>query len=269
MTTNNDNSNAIINIMQSETFQITSRSLAQQLHIKLPDAQQALLEEIYLHRHNLAEATEQLTGRQKASINYAKKDILRDKHKSETAYMKLFTGDTDNEGHSLIENKAGHPVPVSAYSEDEIQRVMTVAPLVYRDTTAKYIQELLAVGAEQFKINHQWTTSYFNKQVKQWIKTSTAGQARARLNKLLKSDTQLKQEHNQELAKSFIKMIEDDAPKSWINNWLQQAMDNPYFDEAFDACHYQGKVVKQWDTPETRQDCYKFMNTIYKLAGIE
>lgn len=267
--TTNDNSNAIINIMQSETFKVTSRSLAQQLHIKLPDAQQALLEEIYLHRHNLAEATEQLTGRQKASINYAKKDVLRNQHKSETAYMKLFTGDTDNQGNSLIENKAGNPIPVSAYSEDEIQRVMKVAPLVYRDTTASYIQELLTVGAEQFKSNHEWSTSYFNKQLKQWIKTSTTGQARAQLNKLLKSDTQLKQEHNQQLAKSFIKMVEDDTPKQWITKALQDMMDNPYFDEAFDATHYQGKVVKQWDTPETRQDCYKFMNAIYKLAGIE
>jgi len=255
-------------IMKSETFQITSRALSSQLHISIQDARQWLIVEIIEHRHSLDDVQQRLSGRQRAEVNFAKKDLIRKQHKADNAYMKLFTADTDADGNSIVNNTEATPARKSAYSDEEIQRALTVIPMAFTDTTAGFINDVLVKGSEATKQQRQMTNSQFNKKVKQTVKTAQeGGNARKRLDKLLKSDTQLKLEENEKLAKSFIQMIEDDAPKEWITKALQDMMDNEFFDTAFDACDYQGKIVKYWDTPETRQDCYKFINEVYKLTG--
>lgn len=264
-----NNETSIEAIMASDTFKITALSLAKQLHIPLQDAQAMLIEEIHLHRHVLDNATETLTAKQRAQINYAKKDITRRHYKSENAYMSLFVPQEDNTGNDKLENVAGRVAEETSYSEDEISRALTVLPMAFQPTTAKYIEEVLTKGAEQFKKEHEWSNGYFNKQLKQWIKTSKQGNARKKLFVLLKSDYQIKREENVQSAKSFLQMIEQDAPNEWIINWLNQALDNPYFDEAFDATKYPGKIVKHWDTPETRKDCYKFINKLNEMIARE
>lgn len=255
-------------IMQSETFQITARALSSQLHISVKDAEQELIIEIVEHRHSLDDVAQRLNGKQRSEIVFAKKDLVRKQHKQDNAYMKLFTADADNNDNSITENVEATPARKSAYSDEEIQRALTVIPMAFTETTAGFINDVLLKGSEATKASRNMTTSSFNKKVKQTIKTAQEGNARKRLDKLLKSDTQLRLEENQQLAKTFIQMIEqEDTPKEWITKALQDMMDNEFFDTAFDACDYQGKIVKYWDTPETRQDCYKFINEVYKLTG--
>lgn len=264
---NTYNEQAIEAIMQSETFKITALSLSKQLHIPLPEAEQALIIEIAEHRHVLDNATETLTSRQKAQINFAKKDIARHQHKSENAYMKLFTSDEDNNGDNKLENVAGRVAEETSYSEDEILRALNVLQMAFQPTTAKYIEEVLTKGAEQFKKEHEWTNGYFNKQLKQWIKTSReGGHARKKLDVLLKSDTQIRHEENIQSAKSFLQMIEQDAPNEWIINWLQQSIDNKFFYPAWDVVKYQGKLLREgFSTPASRQEAYKFVNKLNEM----
>lgn len=255
-------------IMQSETFQITARALSSQLHISVKDAEQELIIEIVEHRHSLDDVAQRLNGKQRSEIVFAKKDLVRKQHKQDNAYMKLFTADADNNDNSITENVEATPARKSAYSDEEIQRALTVIPMAFTNTTAGFINDVLVKGSELTKQQRGLSTSQFNKKLKQTIATAKDGNARKKLNRLLKSDTQLRLEDNQQLAKTFIQMIEqEDTPKGWINNFLQEALDNKYFDEAFDATKYPGKVVKYWDTPGTRQDCYKFINEVYKLTG--
>lgn len=263
------NETAVQAIIQSETFQITARSLANQLHIPLKDAQHELIIEIIEHRHSLDDVQQRLNGKQRSEVVFAKKDLVRKQHRADNAYIKLFEPDTDADGNSITENTEATPTLNTAYSEDEIQRALTVIPMAFTETTAGFITDVLTKGSEATKASRNMSTSQFNKKIKQTVKTAQeGGNARKRLNKLLKSDTRLRLEENQQLAKSFIQMIEqEDTPKEWINNFLQEALDNKYFDTAFDATRFPGKVVKYWDTPETRQDCYKFINEVYKLTG--
>ena len=256
-------------IMQSETFQITAMSLANQLHIPLKDAEQELITEIIEHRHSLDDVQQRLSGRQRAEVNFAKKDLIRKQHKADNAYMKLFTADTDANGNSITDNTIATPARKSAYSDEEIQRALTVIPMAFTDTTAGFINDVLVKGSEATKQQRGLSTSQFNKKLKQTVKTAQEGNARKRLDKLLKSDTQLKQEHNQELAKLFIQMIEqEDTPKEWVNTFLQEALDNPYFDTAFDATHFPGYMVKHWDEDsKARQDGYVFINKVIELTG--
>lgn len=258
-------------IMESETFQITSRALSSQLHISVKDAEQELIIEIVEHRHSLDDVQQRLSGRQRAEVNFAKKDLIRKQHKADNAYMKLFTADTDADGNSIVNNTEATPTAKSSYSEDEINRALTVIPMAFTDTTAGFINDVLVKGSEATKQQRQMTNSQFNKKVKQTIKTAQeGGNARKRLDKLLKSDTQLKLEENQQRAQTFIDMIEqEDTPKEWINNFLQEALDNKYFDEAFDATHFPGYMVKHWDEDsKARQDGYVFINKVNELTGV-
>ena len=254
-------------IMQSETFKVTSRSLANQLHIPVKDAEQELITEIIEHRHSLDDVQQRLSGRQMAELNFAKKDLVRKQHKSDNAYMKLFTADTDANGNSITDNTIATPARKSAYSEDEIQRALTVIPMAFTETTAGFINDVLTKGSEATKQQRGMSTSQFNKKLKQTIATAKNGNARKRLDKLLKSDTQIKLEENQQLAKTFIQMINDDAPVQWVNTFLQEALDNPYFDEAFDNCRFPGYMVKHWDEDsKARQDGYVFINKVIELT---
>lgn len=264
----NINETAIQAIMESETFRISARSLAHQLHIPVKDASNALLEEIYLHRHSLDDVAQRLSARQRAEVNFAKKDLVRKQHKADNAYMKLFTADTDNNGNSITENTEATPARKSAYSEDEIQRALTVIPMAFTETTAGFINDVLVKGPEATKAERNMSTSSFNKKLKQTIATAKDGNARKRLDKLLKSDVQLKKIENETKAKSFIQMINDDAPKEWIIKALQDMMDIPYFDEAFDNCHFPGYMVKHWDEDsKARKDGYIFINKVNELTG--
>lgn len=265
----NINETAIQAIMQSETFKVTSRSLANQLHIPLKDAQQELITEIIEHRHSLDDVQQRLSGRQRAEVNFAKKDLIRKQHKADNAYIKLFEPDTDNNGNSITEKSSSFsPARKSAYSEDEINRALMVIPMAFTETTAGFINDVLVKGSEATKQQRGMTTSHFNKKIKRTIATAKDGNARKRLDKLLKSDTQLKKIENEKLAKSFIQMIEDDAPKEWITKALQDMMDIPYFDTAFDATHFPGYMVKHWDEDsKARQDGYVFINKVIELTG--
>lgn len=255
-------------IMKSETFQITARSLANQLHIPVKDAQQELITEIIEHRHSLDDVQQRLNGKQRSEVVFAKKDLIRKQHRADNAYMKLFTADTDADGNSITENTEATPARKSAYSEDEINRALTVIPMAFTETTAEFINDVLVKGSEATKQQRQMSNSQFNKKVKQSVKTAQEGNARKRLDKLLKSDTQLKLEDNQQLAKTFIQMINDDAPAQWVNTFLQEALDNPYFDEAFDATVTPGYMVKHWDEDsKARQDGYVFINKVNELIG--
>ena len=256
-------------IMQSETFQITAMSLANQLHIPLKDAEQELITEIIEHRHSLDDVQQRLSGRQMAEVNFAKKDLIRKQHKADNAYMKLFTADTDANGNSITDNTIATPARKSAYSDEEIQRALTVIPMAFTNTTAGFINDVLLKGSEATKQKRCLSTSQFNKKLKQTVKTAQEGNARKHLDVLLKSDTQFKLEENQQLAKTFIQMIEqEDTPKEWINNFLKDALNNPYFDTSFDATHFPGYMVKHWDEDsKARQDGYIFINEVYKLTG--
>ena len=70
-------------IMATNTFQVTSRTLAKALHVPLQDAQAMLLEEIHEHRHVLDSAKSELTNSQKKAIQFAKRDILTKHFKAE------------------------------------------------------------------------------------------------------------------------------------------------------------------------------------------
>lgn len=265
----NINETAVQAIMQSETFQITARALSSQLHIPVKDAEQELITEIIEHRHSLDDVAQRLSGRQRAEVNFAKKDLVRKQHKADNAYIKLFEPDIDNNGNSITENTEATPARKSAYSDEEIQRALTVIPMAFTDTTAGFITDVLVKGSEATKQQRQMSTSQFNKKLKQTVKTAQEGNARKRLDKLLKSDTQLKLETNRQLAKSFIDMVEqEDTPAQWINNFLQEALDIPYFDTAFDATHFPGYMVKHWDEDsKARQDGYVFINKVIELTG--
>lgn len=267
---NTYNEASIAHIMQSETFRITALSLSKQLHIPLQEAEQALIIEVAEHRHVLDNATETLTSRQKAQINFAKKDIARHQHKSENAYMSLFVPQEDTSGNNKLENVASHVADSTAYSEDEIARALTVLPMAFQKQTAGYINGVLTKGAEQFKKEHEWSNGYFNKQLKQWIKTSREGHARKKLDVLLKSDYQIKHETNIQSAKLFLQMIEQDAPEEWIINWLQQSIDNKFFDPAWDVVKYQGVLLREgFSTPASRQEAYKFVNKLNEMIERE
>lgn len=267
---NTYNEQAITHIMQSETFKITSLSLAKQLHIPLTEAEQALIIEIAEHRGTLRDVQQRLTARQRAEVNFAKKDLVRKQHRANNAYMSMFIPREDASGNDKLENVAGRVAEETSYSEDEITRTLTVLPMAFQPTTAQYIEEVLTKGAEQFKKEHEWSNGYFNKQLKQWCRTAKEGNARKKLMKMLKSDYQIKHEENIQSAKSFLQMIEQDAPNEWVTNWLQQSIDNKFFDPAWDVVKYQGVLLREgFSTPASRWEAYKFVNKLNEMIERE
>lgn len=263
---NTYNEQTIAHIMQSDTFRITARSLSKELHISIQDAETELITEIIEHRHSLKDVKQRLSGRQRAEVNFAKKDLIRKQHKADNAYIKLFVPQEDNDGNDKLENVAGRVAEETSYSEDEISRALTVLPMAFQPTTAKYIEEVLTKGPQAFKVMQQWSSGYFNKQLKQWVKTSREGNAHKKLDVLLKSDTQIRHEENIQSAKSFLQMIEQDAPEEWITNWLQQSIDNKFFDPAWDVVKYQGVLLREgFSTPASRQEAYKFVNKLNEM----
>ena len=74
---NEMNEEQIVTVMQSAEFQESAMKIAGQLRISRQDAEAMLIEELWSHRHTLDTVGETLTGKQKAHINFGKKDILR------------------------------------------------------------------------------------------------------------------------------------------------------------------------------------------------
>ena len=127
---------------------------------------------------------------------------------------------------------------------------------------------LLTQGQEATKEAFGLDTRKFNRKLKQLTEQfeKEGSYSRKKADRLLKSDYQLKHEENIELAKQFLEMIDEDVPNEWITRWLQQSIDNPYFDEAWDEIRFQGVLLREgFSTPAGRQEAYKFVNQLQEM----
>ena len=259
-------------IMATNTFQVTSRTLAKALRIKLQNAQAMLIQEIHEHRHVLDEVTgEELTDAQKKAIQFAKRDILTKHFKQQTARQGIETPAIDNKGTSLVENMEALP-ETGRYSEDELIRVLQVADGLFNKQSQLFATNLLLHGKEWVKAEMGYDERVFNKKLKRIIASfdDPTSYSRKKADRLVKSDYQLKHESNVALAEQFIEMVEQDAPNTWIVSWLNQSIDNPYFDEAWDKVRYQGKLLREgFSTPAGRQEAYKFVNQLQNMIERE
>lgn len=254
-------------IMATDTFQITSRTLAKALRISLADAQAMLIEEIHEHRHVLDSAKSELTDSQIKAIIFAKRDILTKVFKQQTARQAIETPAVDDKGNNLVNNMAGLP-NVTRYSEDELIRVLNVADKLFDKRSREFAVTLLTQGQEATKEAFGLDTRKFNRKLKQLTEQfeKEGSYSRKKANRLLKSDYQLKHEENVQMAEQFLEMIDEDVPNEWITRWLQQSIDNPYFDEAWDKVRFQGKLLREgFSTPASRQEAYKFVNQLQEM----
>lgn len=254
-------------IISTESFKITSRAIAKALHVPLQDAQALLIEEIHSHRHVLDNVTGELTDSQKKAIQFAKRDILTKVFKQQTARQAIETPAVDSKGNNRVENMETLP-DVGRYSEEELIRVLDVSDGLFNKQSQEFATNLLLHGKEWTKNEMGFDERVFNKKLKRIVASfdDPASYSRKKANKLVKSDYQLKHEANVAQAEQFIEMVEQDAPNEWITKWLQQSIDNPYFDEAWDTVKYQGKLLREgFATPAGRAEAYKFVNQLQKM----
>ena len=258
-------------IMATNTFQVTSRTLAKALHVKLQDAQAMLIQEIHEHRHVLDSAKSELTDAQKKAIQFAKIDLLTKHFKAEQARQSVITPATDSKGNNLVENMEALP-ETGHYSEDELIRVLNVADGLFNKQSQDFATNLLLHGKEWVKAEMGYDERVFNKKLKRIIASfdDPNSYSRKKANRLLKSDYQLKHESNVALAEQFIEMIDEDVPNDWITNWLQQSIDNPYFDEAWDKVRFQGVLLREgFATKQSRAEAYQFVDQLQKMIERE
>ena len=258
-------------IMATNTFQVTSRTLAKALHVKLQDAQAMLIQEIHEHRHVLDEVTGVLTDSQKKAIQFAKRDILTKHFKAEQARQSVETQAVDDKGNNLVNNMAGLP-NVTRYSEDELIRVLDVADKLFDKRSREFAVTLLTQGQEATKEAFGLDTRKFNRKLKQLTEQfeKEGSYSRKKASRLVKSDYQIHHEENVQMAEQFIQMVDEDVPNEWITRWLQQSIDNPYFDEAWDEIRFQGVLLREgFATPAGRQEAYKFVNAINTMIERE
>ena len=258
-------------IMKTETFQVTSRTLAKALRISLADAQTELLTEIHEHRHVLDEVTGELTPKQIKAIIFAKRDILTKHFKEQEARQTIETPAVDGKGNNLVNNMAGLP-NVTRYSEDELIRVLEVADELFDKRSREFAVTLLTQGRKTTKEAFGLDTRKFNRKLKQLTEQfeKEGSYSRKKADRLLKSDYQLKHEENVALAEQFLEMIDEDVPNEWITKWLQQSIDNKFFDPAWDKVRYQGKLLREgFSTPAGRAEAYKFVNAINTMIERE
>lgn len=258
-------------IMATPTFQVTSRTIAKALHVKLQDAQAMLLEEILEHRHVLDVVIGELTDSQKKAIQFAKRDILKKHFKEQEARQAIETQAVDDKGTSLVENMIGLP-DTGRYSEDELIRVLNVADGLFNKQSQEFATNLLLHGKEWVKNEMGYDERVFNKKLRRILASfdDPNSYSRKKANRLVKSDYQLKHETNVALAKQFIEMIDEDVPNEWVIRWLQQSIDNPYFDQCWDTVKYQGKLLREgFATPAGRAEAYKFVNQLQKMIARE
>ena len=258
-------------IMATDTFQITSRTLAKALRIPLASSQTELLTEIHEHRHVLDEATAELTDSQKKAIQFAKRDILTKHFKEQEAQQAIETPAVDDKGNNLVNNMEALP-DVGRYSEDELVRVLSVSDKLFDKRSREFAVTLLTQGREATKESFGLDNRKFNKKLKQLTEQfeKAGSYSRKKADRLVKSDYQIHHEENVALAKQFIEMIDSSAPNEWITNWLKQSIDNPYFDPAWDVVKYQGKLLREgFSTPAGRAEAYKFVNAINTMIARE
>lgn len=251
-------------IMATSTFQVTARTLAKALRIPLQDAQAMLIEEIHEHRHVLDEVTGELTDAQKKSIQFAKRDILTKHFKAEQARQSVITPATDSKGNNLVNNMEALP-ETGRYSEDELIRVLDVSDELFNARTKEFATSLLLHGKECTKAEMGYDERVFNKKLKRIIASfdDPTSYSRKKADRLVKSDYQIHHEENVALGKQFLEMIEEDVPNDWVIRWLQQSIENPYFDEAWDKVRYQGVLLREgFSTPAGRAEAYKFVNAM-------
>ena len=254
-------------IMATNTFQITSRTLAKTLHVKLQDAQAMLIQEIHEHRHVLDEVTGELTDAQKKAIQFAKRDILTKHFKQQTARQGIETQAIDDKGTSLVENMEALP-ETGRYSEDELVRVLSVSDKLFDKRSREFAVTLLTQGQEATKEAFGLDTRKFNRKLKQLTEQfeKEGSYSRKKASRLVKSDYQIHHEENVQMAEQFIQMVDSSASNDWVINWLQQSIDNPYFDEAWDKVRFQGVLLREgFSTPAGRQEAYKFVNQLQEM----
>lgn len=258
-------------IMKTETFQITSRTLAKALRISLADSQTELLTEIHEHRHVLDNATGKLNDSQKKAIQFAKRDLLTKHFKAEQARQSVITPATDSKGNNLVENMEALP-ETGRYSEDELIRVLQVADGLFNKQSQDFATNLLLHGKEWVKAEMGYDERVFNKKLKRIIASfdDPNSYSRKKADRLVKSDYQIHHEQNAKMAEQFLEMIDEDVPNEWITRWLQQSIDNPYFDEAWDKVRFQGVLLREgFATPAGRAEAYKFVNAINTMIERE
>lgn len=264
MENNKMNDAQVQTVMNAGAFKKSASVIARELRIPRQDAEALLIENIWEHRGVLSNTTNTVTDQGLAHINFAKKDILRADHKYENATMKLFEPSTDDQGRSVIENVATSEDNAVSYSPEEIERAILATNLVLTKNQAEFIENVLTHGAEAVKESHGWTNAVFNQRMKRLEKT--LGDKQDKLSGVLKSDRELIAEANLMKAKNFLEMIDQGAPSVWIEKWLTEALNNEFFDKCFDATKYPGKMVRNWDATETRQDSYRFMAKVEELV---
>lgn len=265
------NEQAIDTIITDPTFIKTAGVLASKLHIDLQDARHLLLTEVWEHRyHGLQDIASTLTAKQKRDMVFARKDLERATYNAENAHMALFTQSENDKGNSVIENVADNGTIHTSYSEAEVERVLALVPTIFRQRNHEFITMLLTQGEEATKEVMGLSTKAFNNNMKQLQLTMSEGhEGRKKADRFLKSDGQIEQEENVTSANNFMVMIEqENTPKVWIQNWLWESMDNPFFDRAWDSgIKHPRAMIEQWDeTPEARRDAYTFVNAVAKMT---
>lgn len=264
------NEQQIATVMATEEFRQSAMHIAGQLRISKQNAEAMLIEELWSHRHTLDTVGETLTGRQKAHVNFGKKDILRSAYGEANAYMKLFTGTTDDKGHSLIDDVPDTVMQAVSYSEGEIERALVATEHVMTANQFEFIEGLLTMGAEAYMAENHLTPKVFNqklKRIEEQLKSK-----HDRLDKVLQSDAELGLRKNQQLAQSLYEMImgDQDTPKAWVSKALLETMDNSYFDKLWDTAgiKHPRQMIMDWDeTYEARQDGYRFVTALEQMIG--
>lgn len=262
------NEQQIATVMASTEFQQSAMHIAGQLRISKRDAEAMLIEELWSHRHVLDTVGKSLTGKQKAHINFGKKDILRSEWNQENATMKLFTGTTDDKGHSLIDDVPDTVMQAVSYSDGEIERALIATQHTLTANQFEFIEGVLTKDAEGYMAEHGLSPKVFNQKMKR-IEEQLKGR-HDRLDKVLQSDAKLEERKNQQLAQGLYDMImgEQDTPKQWIQKALLETMDNSYFDKVWDSAgiKHPRAMIRDWDgTPEARQDGYRFVTALEQM----
>lgn len=264
------NEQAIDTVMASTEFQQSAMHIAGQLSISKQDAEAMLIEELWSHRHTLDTVGQTLTGKQKAHINFGKKDILRSAYGETNAHMKLFTGTTDDKGHSLIDDVPDTVKQAVSYSNGEISRALVATEHIMTANQFEFIEGVLTMGAEGYMTEHHLTPKVFNQKMKR-IEEALKNK-HERLAPVLQSDAELTLRKNRQLAQSLCNMImgDQDTPKQWIQKALLESLDNNYFDKLWDTAGvvHPRQMIMDWDeTYEARQDGYRFVTALEQMIG--
>lgn len=262
------NEEQIATVMASTEFQQSAMYIVGQLRISRQDAEAMLIEELWSHRHTLDTVGETLTGKQKAHINFGKKDILRSQWNETNAHMKLFTGTTDDSGHSLIDDVPDTVKQAVSYSDGEIERALVTTGHTMTANQFEFIKGVLTMGAEGYRAEHSLSPRVFNQKVgriEEQLKNK-----HDRLDKVLQSDAELELKKNQQLAQGLYDMImgDQDTPKQWIQKALLESLDNSYFDKLWDTAgikHPRAMIMDWDDTTEARQDGYRFVTALEQM----